>query len=68
MSARRARIAPPDGCDEREWARALNDLARHEFVRKVYAEVLFDASVCAMEGWDPHEFPRMIRDAVSRWA
>lgn len=44
----------------------IADIARHQFIKKMYAELLGDMTFCKMEGWDIYEFPRMIRDAVNR--
>lgn len=43
----------------------IADMARHEFINKMYAELLADMTFCKMEGWDVMEFPRMLRDALS---
>lgn len=39
---------------------------RHNFINKMYAEMLTDMEICKMEGWDILAFPRMLRDAVAR--
>lgn len=43
----------------------IQDGARHAFIRKMYAELLTDYTVCQLEGWDMFEFPRMLRDALA---
>ena len=43
----------------------IQDMCRHDFVRKMYAELLTDYTVCELEGWDMFEFPRMLRDALA---
>lgn len=43
----------------------IQQMARKQFVNKVYAELLIDMEICKMEGWDMFEYPRMIRDAVA---
>ena len=43
----------------------IQQMARKQFVNKVYAELLIDMEICKMEGWDIFEYPRMIRDAVA---
>lgn len=43
----------------------IQDGARHEFINKMYAELLHEYTVCQIEGWDMFEFPRMLRDALS---
>lgn len=45
-------------------ARALNDLARHKMICRLYADILFDMQVCEIEGWDKTEFLKMIKEAV----
>lgn len=46
---------------------ALNDLARHQLLSKVLADVLMDMRVCLLEGWDPRELPRMLVRELSAW-
>lgn len=43
----------------------IQDAARHEFINKMYAELLHDYTICQIEEWDMFEFPRMIRDALA---
>lgn len=42
----------------------LQDMCRHEFINKMYAELLTDMEVCKLEGWDFLEFPRMLKQAL----
>ena len=44
--------------------KSIQDAARHAFIRKMYAELLTDYTVCQLEGWDMFEFPRMLREAL----
>lgn len=37
---------------------------RHQFVNKMYAELLTDMEICKLEGWDVLEFPRMLKQAL----
>lgn len=46
--------------------RKIQEIARHQYMNRMYAELLFDMQVCKMEGWDVFEYPRMIRDAIAR--
>ena len=48
-----------------ETARALNDLARHTAIVRLYQDILMDMQVCEIEGWDKTEFPKMIKEAVN---
>lgn len=45
--------------------KSIQDGARHAFIRKMYAELLTDYTVCQLEGWDMFEFPRMLREALT---
>lgn len=45
--------------------RKIQELARHQYMNRMYAELLFDMQVCRMEGWDVFEYPRMLRDAIT---
>ena len=38
--------------NSKETARALNDLARHQKIAELYADILADMKVCEIEGWD----------------
>lgn len=54
----RAKFAPDVG------PRAVQELCRHEMLARLYADIVADMTVCRLEGWDPLEFPRMIRDRM----
>ena len=43
----------------------LQDMCRHAFINKMYAELLTDMEICKLEHWDPLEFPRMLKDAIA---
>lgn len=43
----------------------LQDMCRHDFINKMYAELLTDMEICKLEHWDPLEFPRMLKDAIA---
>ena len=56
-----------------DWMRAdeanrkkIQDMARHQFITKMYAELLTDMGICQLENWDIYEFPRMLRDAINK--
>lgn len=49
-------------------ARAVQELARHQFVEKMLAELPFDMHVCRLEGRDAYEFPRMLAAELERWS
>ena len=43
----------------------LQNMCRHNFINKMYAELLTDMEICKLEHWDMMEFPRMIKEAIS---
>lgn len=45
-------------------SKAVQDLARHQMIEKLLADILADLVVCKLEGWDPWEYPRLLRDAI----
>ncbi len=44
----------------------IQDAARHQFINKMYADLLGDMEICKLEGWDVLEYPRMLRDAINK--
>jgi len=44
--------------------KALQDLARHQMIVSLYANILIDMQVCEIEGWDKMEFIRQIQDTI----
>ena len=42
-------------------ARALQELARQEFVAKMLCEIAQDMAVCRLEGWDVFGFPELLK-------
>ena len=48
--------------DER-WA--LNELARHQLIHKLYADILMDMQICKQEGWDPMAFIRQLQELLN---
>ena len=49
---------------DKETARAVNDLARHTAITRLYNDIMVDMAVCEIEGWDKTEYIRMIKEAV----
>ena len=45
--------------------RALQELARHQMIVKLYADILRDMKVCEIEGWDRMEYINMLRRALN---
>lgn len=48
--------------DER---RKLNELARHQLIRRLYLDILIDMQVCKLEGWDQMSFIRQLQDLLN---
>lgn len=46
--------------------KTLQEICRHNFVKKMFAELLADMTICKMEGWDVMEFPRMLRQELTK--
>ncbi len=46
-------------------SRKLQELARHEMITKLYADILLDMQVCEIEGWDRMEFVRQLQDLLN---
>ena len=52
---------------DKETAKALNNLARHQAIIRLLADIRMDMEICEIEGWDKTEFIRMIFDAIKGW-
>lgn len=50
---------------DKQTAKALNDLARHQKILTLLSDVRADMMICEIEGWDQLEYIRMIREALS---
>ena len=51
--------------ERQEVAKALNDLARHQSITRLEADILYDMQVCDIEGWDKMEYIRMLQDLLN---
>lgn len=45
--------------------RALQELARHEMIHKLYADILADMQVCEIEGWDKLEYIHLLQNLLN---
>lgn len=52
---------------DKETSRALNDLARHQFITQMLADVLADMRVCEVEGWDKTEYIRILHTELDNF-
>lgn len=53
--------------DTQESRKALQETARHQFILKMYQEIMFDMKVCEIEGWDKMEFIRMLAAVLNQF-
>lgn len=44
--------------------RKAQELARHQMIVKLEADILFDMQVCEIEGWDKTEYLKMLEDLI----
>lgn len=47
-----------------ETRRKAQELARHQMIVKLEADILFDMQVCEIEGWDKTEYLKMLEDLI----
>ena len=52
--------------EDAEYRKKLQEACRHDFIERMFCELLADLSICQLEGWDIYAFPRMIRREVER--
>lgn len=50
-----------------ETARAFNNLARHQMIKKIYSDILCDMTVCEIEGWDRLEYIKQLQDVLNHF-
>ena len=50
-----------------EERRALQELARHQMIRRLLSDIATDMNVCKLEHWDIYEFPRMLKKEIDRY-
>ena len=46
---------------------ALNDLARHQTIYKLYRDILIDMVVCEIEGWDKLAYLKLLKDIIEHF-
>ena len=51
--------------NEEDVAKPLNDLARHQMILKLLADIRMDMTVCEIEGWDKLEFLNMLKKEIN---
>ena len=50
----------------KETAKALNDLARHQMIVKLLADIRADLMICDIEGWDKKEYLDQIKSMLNQ--
>lgn len=43
------------------------ELARNQFIHKIYLDILYDMKVCENEGWDKSEYIEQLQDVLNRF-
>jgi len=54
---------------DKETAKALNDLARHKAIVRIFNDIRMDMEICEIEGWNKSEYLNLIRqllDSIGR--
>ena len=46
---------------EKETTKALQDLARHQMIHRLLADIALDMKICEVEGWDKLEYINMLK-------
>lgn len=46
-------------------AKALNDLARHQMIYKLLADIRMDLAICEVEGWSKTEFINQLKQLIN---
>ena len=46
---------------------AMQELARHQMITRLYADILVDMQVCEIEGWDKMEYLRMLKGIINHF-
>lgn len=46
---------------------AMQTLARHQMITRLYADILVDMQVCEIEGWDKMEYLKMLKGIINHF-
>ena len=46
---------------------AMQELARHQMITRLYADILVDMQVCEIEGWDKLEYLRTLKGIINHF-
>lgn len=53
--------------EEANIKKALNTLARHKMIERLYRDILVDMTVCEIEGWDKMEYIRELQEVINHF-
>jgi len=53
--------------EEKEIAKSINTLARHQMIMRIESDILVDMQVCDIEGWDKMEYINMIANILDEF-
>ena len=48
-----------------ETRKAMNRLARHKMILRLYQDILIDLTICELEGWDKMEYINELSDLIN---
>lgn len=51
----------------KETAYKLQQLARHQMIKRIYADILQDMMICEIEGWDKLEYIRELQECLNHF-
>lgn len=52
---------------EQSVSKPLNDLARHQTIVRLLADIAVDLQVCELEGWDKGEYIAMLHQEIDKF-
>lgn len=53
--------------EEADINKALNTLARHRMIERIYRDILIDMTVCEIEGWDKMEYIKDLQEVINHF-
>ena len=51
--------------DTPQTRRKMQELARHQMILKLHADILMDMQICDIEGWDKMEYINQLRSLLN---
>lgn len=53
--------------EEADINKALNTLARHRMIERLYRDIFIDMTVCEIEGWDKMEYIKDLQEVINHF-